>query len=248
METYYKLARWDGWDFFTANTVNYRAATQATGVDKIVKVLCPDSKRASGVIYASTDPNNCFPGAEIPCSAYRVSGTPVSDNGKKYGFFELEVLEEIQDMNAMFGWNYSRLASMRSPFSLPKAEAGDKEIELLKQWSHVWQSLWITLPQLVPYWVWFWVGAVMAPVISDPVSRSLKSNSNIVLGTVAASNWAYLGSCFPKIKEKIVNESGEYRFQPVVDLWDKGIIVSSENDIWHLHSGEKGEVIWEGSF
>lgn len=248
MKTYYKLARPDGFDFFTASTINYRVAAQATGKDKIVKVPNPATFKglcSNGVIHASANPNDCFEGAEIPCSAYRVMGQPVGRVGKKVAFFQLEVVEEIHDLDALFGWDYSQVAPAVIPLQLPEPKITDEEIELLKQWSLLWRSVYTSIPALIPIWLWYWVGAVMAPPLGDPVAKAVfavaHTSHTSILGTVAAAMWAFLGSLFPSIT------ADGYAFQPVVDLWKRGIIASFDGEIWRLHSGKKAEIVWEGT-
>lgn len=248
MGTYCKLAREDGWDFFTADTINYRAAAEAEGKDKIVKVPHPDESRglcSSGIIHAALNPNDCFPGAEIPCSAYKVAGKPVCDDGKKYGFFELEVMEEIHDLDTLFGWDYTQIAPAVIPLQLQEPKITDEEIELLKQWSLLWRSVYTSIPALIPIWLWYWVGAVMAPPLGDPVAKAVfevaYTSHTSILGTVAAAMWAFMGSLFPGIR------ADGYAFQPVVDLWKRGIIASFDGEIWRLHTGRKAEIVWEGT-
>ena len=69
MPKYYKLARPDGFDFHTGRTVNYRANIGAT-------VTAPDYEHTAECghgLHYSANPNDCFVGAKIPCSAYEVT-------------------------------------------------------------------------------------------------------------------------------------------------------------------------------
>ena len=63
----YKLARPDGWDFYTGKTVQYRGeyphVVRPPNADAALG-LC-----SAGVLHASAKPNDCFVGAKIPCSA-----------------------------------------------------------------------------------------------------------------------------------------------------------------------------------
>ena len=200
---YYKLARPDGYDFYTGNTIMYRGESYP----HTVRVPNPDPNKglcSSGLIHASRKPNDCFVGAKVPCSAYRVNGEAVVDTFDKSGFTELKILEEITDLDGLFGWRYSEAANPINPFKLSKRIPTDEDIELLRQWASVWDS-------------------------------------------VRVSVGAYIGSMFP-IKEwkYIKHKRGEYPYQPVVDLWKRGLVPSFDGTTWRLHSGEKAEIMWEG--
>ncbi len=91
----YKLARPDGYDFYTGKTINYRE-----NIGGVVKCPNPNPKLgtcSNGVMHASKNPNDCFVGAKIPCSAYLVEGKPRCGDKTKQGFTELRILEEILD-------------------------------------------------------------------------------------------------------------------------------------------------------
>jgi len=96
----YKLARPDGWDFYTGETINYRQ-----NIGKIVRHPSPDPSLgvcSSGVLHASENPDDCWISADIPCSAYEVEGTPVCGDSTKWGFTELLVVREIADLDNLF--------------------------------------------------------------------------------------------------------------------------------------------------
>jgi hypothetical protein len=112
---YFKLARPDGWDFYTGKTINYRENIGQT-------VKCPNKRNENPdiwqthaefcsptVLHASKNLNDCFVGAQIPCSVYTVYGKPVIESKEKCGFKEFKVLEEIPEVmfDRLFGWNYS---------------------------------------------------------------------------------------------------------------------------------------------
>jgi hypothetical protein len=60
---------------------------------------------------------------------------------------------------------------------------------------------------------------------------------------------AYIGSFFPNIKKwkYIEYEEGEYPFQSAVNLWRRGLVSSYDGEKWRLHSGNKMEIVWEGT-
>ena len=135
----YKLAKPDGWDFYTGKTINYREH-----IGKAVK--CPNGNSklgvcSSGVIHASKNPNDCFVGAKIPCSAYKVEGIPRCGDRTKWGFLELRILEEIQDLDSLFGWNYSEAVNPLNPLSGRAKKPTPGDIELLRGWDSVWDSV-----------------------------------------------------------------------------------------------------------
>ena len=102
-DVYYKLAKPDGFDFFTGKTINYRE-----NIGKLVSPPHPNPNAkmcSDGLIYASRNPNDCLQGAKIPCSVYRVAGKPVIEEMTKAGFIEFQVVEEITtDFDTLFGW------------------------------------------------------------------------------------------------------------------------------------------------
>ena len=105
--TWYKLARPDGFDFHTGHTINYREAIGTV-------VTCPDyapTAECGAGIHLSQNPNDCFQGASVPCSAYvvePVAGLITIDEGKSKAQ-QVRVVQELHDLNALFGWDYSGL-------------------------------------------------------------------------------------------------------------------------------------------
>lgn len=136
----YKLARTNGFDFHTGGTINYRE-----NIGKAVKPPNPDASLgvcSSGVLHACKKPNDCFEGAKIPCSVYRVSGFPVCGDEEKWGFTELKVIREITDLDKLFGWKYSEVSNPINPFKLPKiTKITDEHLSLLKTWVSIRASV-----------------------------------------------------------------------------------------------------------
>lgn len=175
--TGYKIARPDGWDFYTGKTINYRK-----NVGKIVR--WDETKVWSAAVFkkkiniASSNPNDCFrtdcfryyvePGSElelwggdfypvdrfaiyksrkydvhidgINCSAFRVRGVPVCSEKRMWSFEELEVLEEIKDLDSLFGWKYSEAINLVNPLK-HKAKVTPEDIELLRSWASIYESV-----------------------------------------------------------------------------------------------------------
>ena len=275
-QAYFKLARTDGWDFYTGNTIQYRSGAYP----HTVKVPTPDKARgvcSNGVIHASESPNSCFAGASIPCSAFRVTGEPVCGDKKKYGFYTLTVLEEIYDLDALFGWRYGEACNPVHPFKLRKRKPSRGDIELLHEWASVrgsvrdsvrasvWASVWGSVEDSVgdSVWgsvedaVWGSVGDAVVDSVGDSVWAWVRGSiwapvRDSVRDSVRASVWdsvgAYVGSLFPDIQEWEYgeHERGVYPFQPVVDLWRRGLVPSFDGTVWWLHSGRDADIVWGG--
>lgn len=253
---YYKLARLDGYDFHTGNTINYRAA-----IGSIVKPPKADRNGdlcSSSFIHASDEPNKCFVGARIPCSAYIVEGEPISCDDAKCGFTELKVIEEISDLDKLFGWNYSEAIDPVNPFlveePIPLAEA----IELLHSWSYIARnfvettvydplrvsfgySICTSVGDSVSASINTFVGTSVGTFVYDPLAVAIYASVGGLIyvsiyaseGTCIATSvyepiTAYIGSLFPAIKEwkYIDHKKGEYPFQACVDLWRGGYVSS----------------------
>jgi hypothetical protein len=65
-----------------------------------------------------------------------------------------------------------------------------------------------------------------------------------VWDTVRNTIRAYTGSLF-KIDKWGDYPEGVYPFQPAVDLWKRGLVASYDGTTWRLHSGIKGEIVYE---
>ena len=210
----YKLAKPDGFDFFTGKTINYRE-----NIGKIVRCPNPNPRLgicSDGVLHASENPNDCFVGANIPCSAYRVQGKSQCGDKRKWGFTELEVLEEILDLDTLFGWEYSAFVNPYNPLS-KKGKPTISDIALLKEWASVresvresvwasikasvgdnaWDSLWDSL--------WESVKASVGNSVWESVKNSLKASIGdsvwaSVGDSVWESVWAYVGSLSPMLR------------------------------------------------
>jgi len=46
--------------------------------------------------------------------------------------------------------------------------------------------------------------------------------------------------------EDLVSKAG-YPFQPLVNLWELGIVPSFDGKIWRLHAGPNAAIIWKGT-
>jgi len=272
----YKLARPDGFDFYTGKMVQYRGE-----FPHVVKPPNADAKLgicSSGVLHASSNPNDCFVGAKMPCSAYRVRGIPACGNAEKWGFTELAILEEITDLDKLFGWRYSEVINPIHPFKLPKRIPTDEDMALLKQWAtvrasvgasvgatvgdsvgatvrdsvgdSVWATVRASVGDSVGDSVWATVWASVWDTVRASVGATVRDSVwATVRATVWDTVWAYIGSLFPGVtKWKYINHKKcAYPFQSGVDLWKRGLVPSFDGKIWQLRSGEEAEVVWEGA-
>jgi hypothetical protein len=178
MGFFYKLARPDGWDFYTGKTINYRE-----NIGEIV--YCPRRKGrpelcSSTVIHASKNPNDAFAVAHLPCSVYRVEGTPLVKDHKKAGFTSFRVIEEIpqEKLDSLFGWKYLEACNPVHPFKIQPPEIGKDQKRLLKQWASVRDSVWAS------------VGDSVGDSVRDSVWASVGDS---VWASVRDSVWASVG-------------------------------------------------------
>lgn len=238
MSEYYKLAKPDGWDFFTGNSINYR-----DNIGKIINLddCIKDDKPCGHGIHVCKNPNDCFIGAKIPCSAYKVKAYRKNLLGKdntKSRFSKIEIIEEIIDLNELFGWNYTETINPINPINIKSPEITQKHIDLLKEWASVMASMRASVMASVR-------ASVMASVwasVRDSVWASVEDS-------VRASVVAYIGSLFSNIKKwkYIDHEEFVYPFQPAVDLWKLGLVTYFDGNIWRLHGGENIKILWDSS-
>jgi hypothetical protein len=260
---YYKLAHPNGWDFYTGKTINYR---KNIGKTVSIKDMGNYELCSSSVIHASKNPNDCFIGAIIPCSAYEVWGKPVLETLRICGFITLKIKKEIINLDKLFGWKYSDALNATYPFQInPPKKIGKKEVELLKEWVNVrnnmeWSvrnGVWASLMEIgegVGENVWatsvvdrVWLG-VKSSV--DRVMEGVVEESDNMWDSIRDSVWAYTGTLFPRIKKwkgVISHKKETYPFQSVVDLWYLGLVPSFDGKVWRLHGKPDGAVLWEGS-
>lgn len=214
MKTYYKLAKPSGWDFYTGRTINYRE-----NIGEIVSI--PDKKKyalcSNSVIHASANPDDCFIGASIPCSAYQVEGNPVIESSKKCGFIKLKVIKEIFDLNTLFSWKYSEAINPIHPLKIQANKVTKKEIALVKKWDSIRASIRDSVRNSV----------------RDSVGDSVWAYMGSLFPNI--KKWKYID-----------HKEGEYPFQPAVELWKKGFVPGFDGKKWRLHAGKKAKIVWEG--
>ena len=230
----YKLTRPDGFDFYSG-IINYRE-----NIGKIIRITDFDSSE-KGVcgkgLHASSNPNDCFIGAKIPCAAFKVMGiSPIARDRQKTRYKAVKVIEEIYDLDKLFGWRYAEVINPINPLKIVPPKIIDKQIDLLRKWHSVRHSVRHSVGHSVWYSIWDSVG----DTVGDSVRHSVRHSVGHSIG-------AYIGSLFLSIKKwkYIVHKKGRYPFQPAVDLWKMGLIPSFDGDIWRLHGGEKADILWK---
>jgi len=174
-KTFYKLARPDGFDFYTGKTINYREniGKDVRPPNKGKVRLCSDT-----CLHASKNPNAAFVGARIPCSVFRVEGKPIVEDEQKAGFNLLHVVEEL-DPEKIFEWRYAEANNPLNPFPVSPPKITDGHIQLLKRWDSVWASVWDS------------VGASVRASVWDSVWDSVRAS---VRASVGASVWDSVGA------------------------------------------------------
>jgi hypothetical protein len=114
-------------------------------------------------------------------------------------------------------------------------------------WASVWDSAWDSVRASVRDSVGASVGASVRASVGASVRDSVWAS---VRDSVGDSVGAYIGSFFRlpraawKYTEKI--QTKDYPFQPVVDLWNIGLVPSFDGTIWRLHGGPKAKILWSG--
>jgi len=225
---YYKIARPDGWDFYTGKTINYRAALGTTvhvpNLTGARPALCTPS-----VIHASRRAEDCFAGGRVPCSLYRVQGTPLVHDNTKAGFEALSILEEI-DPATFFKWRYAEACNPPNPLAMPIIDVTPDDIALLHQWDSVRDGVRDS------------VGPSVRGSVGDSVCPSVGPS---VWDSVCASVWGSVRAYIGYIFAPVVPTWQQYPYQSCVELWKRGLVPSYDGTTWRLHSGAAAQVVYE---
>lgn len=257
MERFYKLAHLTGWDFYSfdgkTGTINYRE-----NIGKTIRRLRTGKMRlcSDTVIHASRNPNQCFIGAEIPCSAYLVEGKPYIEDDDKCGFKQLKIVKELNP-EKLFKWRYTEACNPVHPFKIsPPKKITKEHLKLLKSWELVMESVWTSVEASVGDSVWDSVGDSVKDSVGDSIWNSVWRSVEASVGdsvgdsawaSVLDSIWAYAGYIFIPVVKKwkyVEHKQGEYPFQPSVDLWKRGLIPSHDGKKWRLHAYEDARIVW----
>jgi hypothetical protein len=125
--------------------------------------------------------------------------------------------------------------SVVHPFKVtPPATISPKHIRLLKKWDSVGASVGVSVGASVGDSVWDSVGDSVWDSVGDSVWAS-----------VGASVWAYTGSFFRiPVWKYVKHPKGKYPYQPLVTLWNTGLVPSFDGTTWRLHGGPKATVVF----
>ena len=117
------------------------------------------------------------------------------------------------------------------PFKLtPSTTIQPRHIRLLKKWDSVWASVRDSVGVSVRGAIW---GSIW-----DSVGASVR-------GSVWDSVGAYTGSFFNiPVWKYVKHPKGKYPYQPLVTLWNIGLVPSFDGTTWRLHGGPKAAVLF----
>ena len=125
-----------------------------------------------------------------------------------------------------------------NPFDLAPPDIGPKQIALLKEWDSVWDSVRDSVRAGVGYSVGYSVWDSVWASVWDSVRASVRDS-------VGESVWAYSGSFFRiPIWKYVKHPKGKYPYQPLVDLWNQGLVPSFDDTTWRLHAGPKAKIVY----
>jgi hypothetical protein len=140
------------------------------------------------------------------------------------------------------------------PFKIVPPEIGPKQIKLLKKWASVRDSVWDSVGDSVRTSVGDPVGASVRASVWASVGYSVRTSVGDSVGTsvwasvwdsVWASVWAYTGSFFKiPVWKYVKHTKGRYPYQPLVTLWNQGLVPSFDGTTWRLHGGPKATVLF----
>ena len=101
-------------------------------------------------------------------------------------------------------------------------------------WDSVGDSVWASVRDSVWVSVWASVGASVRDSVWDSVGDSVRD-----------SVWAYTGSFFKiPVWKGVKHPKGKYPFQPLVTLWNQGLVPSFDGTTWRLHGGSEATVLF----
>ena len=137
------------------------------------------------------------------------------------------------------------------PFEVaPPTELKRKHTLLLKKWDSVRDSVgdsvggsvWVSVGGSV----WVSVGDSVWDSVGDSVRDSVgDSVGDSVWDSVRDSVWAYTGSFFRiPVWKYVKHPKGKYPYQPLVTLWNSGLVPSFDGTTWRLHGGKKAAVLF----
>ena len=223
-ELFYKLARPDGWDFFTGRTINYREAightVRRTHLGEVE--LCSNT-----CLHASRIPEGGLEFATVPCSVFRVEGKPIIESFKKCGFKQFRVIEEL-DPGKVFKWRYNEACNPVNPLKSAPPAITEKHFVLLEKWISIRSLDKRAMARILNEAIGQYNSR--SEIIKTMVLRRLNkilpsvealSVSDTIKAAVRGSYYAYLGYILQPI---IIPWTPMYPYQCAVDLWEQGLI------------------------
>lgn len=209
-----------------------------------------------GVIYSFRN----LPGYEV--WEVEVGGCSVEIDQFKRRYERIKLIRQIplEEVRALakaeeerVGYKLAEALFPVNPFLLSAKAVTEEEIELVKKWDSVWgpirdsvwDSVWGSVRDSVRDSVWNSVWGSVWGSVWDSVRDSVRDS---VKDSVWDSILAYTSSLFPNIKKwkYIEHPEGKNLFQPCIDLWRRGLVLSFDGKVWRIHAGEKAEIVWEG--
>jgi len=140
------------------------------------------------------------------------------------------------------------------PFKLTPPATNKAHISLLKKWASAWasvgSSVWSSVRDSVGDSIWSSVRDSVWDSVGDSVWASVRDSvGSSVWSSFGDSVWdsvrAYTGSFFRlPVWKYIKHPKGKYPYQPLVALWNKGLVPSFDGTTWRLHGGEKAEILF----
>ena len=218
-----------------------RGVSSHDHLEKLFEADIPELKRRKGFVKTEITPDRGYLYPEKDWT-FKIDEDDTPD------WFTDE--HKLEAMRAFRKWKKEtyaliKIKEARSPINpLQKIyKPTQRDIELLKDWASVWNSVGASV------WdsVWDSVGASVGASVGDSVGASVRASVGAsVWDSVGDSVWdsvwdsvgAYIGSLF-NIWD------GDYKFQPAVDLWKRGLVASFDGKTWRLHSGKNAKIVYE---
>jgi len=190
-----------------------------------------------------------------------MSGKNIKFNENKHRFEKQKIIRMlskektksiIKDRTKNLDWDLYKAIYPTDPRKVDNPDITEEVIELLKEWDSVrdsvrnsvrnsvwdsvWGSVWDSVWDSVGYSIWYSIGDSVWYSVGDSVGDS-----------VWDSVVAYIGSCFPNIKEwkYIEHKSGEYPFKSAIKLHELGFVPSFDGNYWRLHSGKNMNAVYK---
>jgi hypothetical protein len=193
-----------------------------------------------------------------------VSGKKVEINQYKCRYENFELIKEIPfniikqealSIETKIGYKLSEVLFPVDPLLILNKNLSKIElIKCLKDWASVRDSMRASVGDSVWDSVWASVRASVGGSVWDSVWNSVRASVGAsvwdsvwdsVRASVRDSVWAYISFLFPNIKQwqYIDHKKGINPFQPAIDLWNAGYIVSFDGNLWRVHTDKDAKII-----